>query len=115
MPHTQTLSPEVAQCIDDCNHCASMCNTTIGHCLEKGGSHAEAHHIALMLDCAAICQTAAQSMSRSSAVHEQISRVCAEVCRQCETDCRSFGDDSTMQECADVCGRCAYSCEQMSA
>lgn len=115
MPHTQALNPDVVQCIDDCYHCATTCNATVAHCLEKGGKHADPQHIALVLDCAAICETAAQSMSRNSTVHGQICRVCAEICRQCETDCRSFRDDSMMQECADACRKCAESCQKMAA
>lgn len=115
MPHTQVLSPEVARCIDDCHHCATTCQATVTHCLEKGGKHAEAQHIALMLDCAAICETAAGSMSRNSNAHGTICAACAEVCRQCETDCRTFRDDPMMQECADTCAKCAESCERMAA
>ena len=90
-------------------------HAAIPYCLDKGGRRADAQHIALMLDCAGICETAAVSMSRNSSVHGQICGVCAEVCRQCETDCRSFGDDSMMQECADACRKCAESCERMAA
>ena len=115
MPHTQALNPEVAQCIDDCYHCATTCNATVVHCLEKGGKHAEPQHIALMLDCAAICEAAADSMARNSSVHGQICSVCAEICRQCETDCRSFRDDAMMQECAELCRKCAESCDKMAA
>ena len=42
-------------------------------------------------------------------------RACAEVCRVCEKDCRSFRDDRTMQACADACRTCAESCEGMAA
>lgn len=117
MPHTagHTANPEVDRCIDDCYNCARSCNATVAHCLEKGGKHAEAQHIALMIDCAAICETAAGSMGRNSNVHGTICRACAEVCRQCETDCRSFRDDPMMQECADACRKCAESCERMAA
>ena len=115
MPHQTAVNPEVAQCIDDCHHCATTCQATVAHCLEKGGKHAEAQHIALLLDCAAICETAAESMARNSSVHPTICGACAEICRQCETDCRTFRDDSFMQECADSCAKCAQSCERMSA
>ena len=115
MPHAEMLSPEMTQCVDDCNHCATVCTATVAHCLEKGGKHAEAQHIALMLDCAAICATASTSMARNSDAHGQICGLCAEICQQCETDCRSFGDDPMMQECAEMCRRCAKSCKQMAA
>ena len=117
MPHiaSHSTNPEVDRCIDDCYNCATSCNTTVAYCLEKGGRHAEAAHIALMLDCASICETAASSMSRNSNVHNLICRACADICRKCESECRSFGDDPTMQECADVCRKCAESCDRMAA
>lgn len=115
MPHTHAVTPEVAQCINECYHCATICNATVAHCLEKGGNHTDAQHVALMLDCATICEAAAQSMSRNSAVHGQICGVCAEICRQCETDCRSFRDDPMLQECADQCRKCADNCAKMAA
>lgn len=117
MPNTAThgSNTELDRCIDDCYNCANSCNTTVAYCLEKGGRHANAAQIALMLDCAAICETAASSMGRNSNAHPLICRACADICRKCEDDCRSFGDDPTMQECADVCRKCAESCERMAA
>lgn len=116
MPHaTVTTTPEVDRCVDDCLTCASTCNATLAHCLAKGGKHVDAQHIALMLDCAAICEMAAASMSRHSPVHAQLCGACAEVCQACESDCRTFANDPIMQECADVCRRCADSCNRMAA
>jgi len=117
MPHTagHTANPELDRCIDDCYSCATSCGTTLSYCLEQGGKHAEAKHIALMFDCSAICETAAGSMARNSDAYGQICRVCAQVCRACEKDCRSFRDDSTMQACVDACRTCAENCERMAA
>jgi hypothetical protein len=116
MPHaTVTTNPRFDQCIDDCLTCASTRNTTLAHCLVMGGRHADALHIALMVDCAAICETAAASMARNSPVHVQMSGACAEVCQACGNDCRTFANDPIMQECADVCRRCAESCQRMAA
>jgi hypothetical protein len=117
MPHAvgHTANSELDRCIDECHDCATSCNATVSHCLERGGKHAETQHIALMLDCAAICETAAASMARESRVHGKICRACAEVCRQCEIDCRTFRDDQVMQVCADACRKCAESCEKMAA
>ena len=117
MPNTAThgTNTELDRCIDDCYSCATSCNTTVAYCLEKSASHADAVHLALMLDCAAICETAASSVSRNSTVHTLICRACADICRKCEDDCRSFREDPTTQECADVCRKCAESCERMAA
>lgn len=116
MPHVagHTGNAAMDQCIDECNHCANICNATVAHCLEKGGKHADAKHIALLLDCAAICETSAASMSRQSNVHGHLCGACAEICRLCEESCRSMGDDAMMKDCADACRRCAESCAKMA-
>ena len=116
MPHTAGhAGTAMDQCIEDCHHCAASCNATLAHCLEKGGKHAAPEHIALLLDCAAICEAAAASMGRKSSAHGELCGACAEVCRLCEESCRSMGSDAMMQECADACRRCADSCEKMAA
>lgn len=53
----QQLSQEMQDCIQNCLECHSICANTVSYCLQKGGRHAEAAHIRLMLDCAEICQT----------------------------------------------------------
>ena len=111
MPH---VSPEMRQCIQECQNCHSICLETVPHCLEKGGPHAEAAHIRLLLDCAQICQTSADYMLRGSDLHVRTCAVCAEVCERCAADCERFGDDEMMRRCAEVCRRCAQSCRQMS-
>lgn len=116
MPHTAevTVTKEMEQCIDECLSCYSVCLQTAQHCLELGGKHAEAAHIRTLNDCAEICQTSAAFMLRGSPLHGKVCGVCAQVCRECERDCRRMGDDPVMQECADVCRRCAESCERMA-
>ena len=46
--------------------CHDICLQTVSHCLEKGGDHARTEHVTLLLDCAEICQTAANFMLRNS-------------------------------------------------
>lgn len=114
-PVTRTGSPDLDRCIEDCHACATTCNATLQHCLEQGGKHAEWPHVTLLVDCAAICELAAGSISRSSPAHATVCRACADVCRACEKDCRAFTDDPIMQECADACARCAESCDRAAA
>lgn len=117
MPHTagHIRNADTDQCIDDCQQCAAACHACVTHCLEKGGKHADPEHISLLLDCAAMCETAAASMAHHSSIHAVICGACAEVCRACERSCRAMGDDRMMQECADACRKCADSCEKMAA
>ncbi len=109
------LDDHMRQGIDNCSECHEVClQTTITYCLEQGGKQAEAGHIRLMLDCAAMCQTCADFMLRQSAFHEVVCATCAEICEACADDCASFADDEVMTHCAEVCRRCAASCREMS-
>lgn len=112
---TSHLAQDVQQCISDCWDCHSVCSETVFHCLEMGGKHAEPTHIRLMLDCAEICQTAANFMLRGSALHVQTCALCAVICERCASDCARFGDDQQMKACADACRRCSESCQRMES
>jgi hypothetical protein len=111
----QMTSQDMQQCIQECLNCHRICLSTVAHCLQMGGRHAEATHITLLLDCAEICQTSANFMLRGSQFHTRTCGVCAEGCARCAEDCARFGDDRMMQECAQACWRCAESCRQMAA
>jgi len=48
-PKQTVASSKLTDCIESCEKCHAVCLRTINHCLEKGGHHAEAGHIRLML------------------------------------------------------------------
>lgn len=108
------VDERMRECIQECHECHDICLQTVAHCLEMGGEHAAPDHIRLLLDCAEICQTSANFMSRTSDFHGQVCGVCAEVCERCAEDCERFGDDKMMQQCAEVCRSCASSCREMA-
>jgi hypothetical protein len=101
------------ECIDVCSECATACTQTVVHCLEQGDEHAEPQHIRLLLDCAEICQTSANFMSRGSELHAETCAVCADVCERCAESCEQL-DGEELQRCAEICRRCAESCRQMA-
>lgn len=102
------------ECIANCLECHQTCLETIQYCLEKGGTHAEAAHIRLLMDCAAICETSAGFMIRQSELHMRTCSVCAEVCARCAESCESFVDDEGMERCAEICRTCSESCAEMA-
>ena len=112
MPHHR--DPEVERCIKNCEDCHHVCIEAVQHCLEKGGRHAEASHVRLLLDCAQICQTSADFLLRGSDLHPLTCGACAEVCARCAEACDRMGDDEAMRRCAEACRRCAESCRQMA-
>jgi hypothetical protein len=109
-----TMSAELRRCIDNCADCHRVCVKTVQTCLRMGGSHAAPDHIRLLIDCAQICATSADFMTRGSPLHHLTCGACAEVCRQCAESCRKLGGDE-MLACAEICDRCADSCARMSA
>lgn len=115
MIQTQTkVSTEMRACIRECEQCHSECLETVQHCLRKGGRHAEAEHVRLLLDCAEICQTSANFMTRGSDLHVETCRACAAVCEACAESCERMADDPQMKRCAEACRSCAKSCQQMA-
>lgn len=107
------ITAEMRGCIDNCVECARSCRETLAHCLAKGGEHAEASHIRLLIDCAEFCDLGASLMLRGSEFHADLCRVCADVCKACEESCEEFSGDATMKACEDACRRCSESCRAM--
>lgn len=112
----QERSQQMQECIDNCESCHDICVETIMHCLEMGGQHAEAKHIALLQDCVQICTTSADFMLRMSDYQPQICGVCSDICDACAESCESLADGADfMQRCADICRKCAESCRKMAS
>ena len=110
MPNTK-----LEHCIAECGNCQETCLATVAHCLTMGGRLAEAHHIRVMLDCAEICQVAANFMLRRSSLHSYVCRACAEICDKCAQSCEAVsGDDEQMKQCIESCHRCADACREMA-
>ncbi|MGE0448408.1 MAG: four-helix bundle copper-binding protein [Vicinamibacterales bacterium] len=107
-------SADVDRCIDACQSCHEICTESIVHCLHLGGRHAEAEHLALLMDCADICLADAQFMMRDSPHHPALCAACAEVCDACAKSCSTLADERQMQLCADQCRRCADLCRDMA-
>ncbi|MBZ0157079.1 MAG: four-helix bundle copper-binding protein [Alphaproteobacteria bacterium] len=108
------MDPKVHDCITDCLKCDTICTTSITHCLDKGGKHADPAHIALLIDCAEICRTSADFMGRSSSFSNSSCDLCAQVCDQCAASCEQFRDDQMMRMCAENCRATANSCREMA-
>jgi hypothetical protein len=109
---SETISPDEAmlQCIRECIHCHSVCRQTVRHCLNRGGEIAEPSRIRLLLDCARICETAANLMTRASERGLRACAACAEICERCTAECERFGGDALMRGCAEACRACAAAC-----
>ncbi|HEX4302098.1 MAG TPA: four-helix bundle copper-binding protein [Rhizomicrobium sp.] len=107
------FSRDVTDCIDTCLDCHKLClGTAMTHCLEMGGEHVAPPHFRMMIDCAAICATAADFMLHKSQFHRETCRLCAIVCEACAEDCERVGG---MEDCVKACWACAKQCQKMAA
>ena len=110
----QTRSPDIQQCIEECQQCHAICVETLAYCLNMGGAHAQPHHLAILLDCAELCHLSEDSIRRDSAVVLTLCAACADVCNACATECETFIGDAQMKACADRCRSCATACRKMA-
>lgn len=112
MPQETAPVITIEDCIRECERCRTVClRTALTHCLEEGGRHVEPGHFRLMLDCARICNTAAEFMLGGSRFHGQVCGVCALVCEACAESCERIGG---MTDCSGACRVCAEHCRQMA-
>lgn len=109
------LSSEMRECIDRCLDCHKTCTEAASHVLHQGGSHSEADHLVALLDCAQMCLTHADFMTRRSPHHSALAEACADVCKTCAELCEGHADkDGMMKRCADMCRQCEQSCRRMA-
>jgi hypothetical protein len=106
---------EVKYNLEACQECYRICLAMVNHCQAQGGALAEPKQIRLLLDCAEICQTAAEFLPRGSELHHTICNACAVVCLKCAAACEEFIDDKLMQACAVACRRAAAVCQALFA
>ncbi|HEY4266342.1 MAG TPA: four-helix bundle copper-binding protein [Micropepsaceae bacterium] len=105
------LSAETRHGIEEALRCHGVClATAMTHCLEMGGEHVKPQHFRLMMDCAAMCQLAADLMAHKSQFHRQSCAFCADICEVCARDCEHM---EGMEDCAAACRSCAQSCRAM--
>ena len=110
---SQHINPKLQSCIAACTNCHQIClSMAMTYCLQKGGKHVEETHLKLMVNCADICQLAADFMLSASPLHGKVCAACADVCEACAESCQTVG---TMDDCVTACRSCAASCREMAA
>jgi hypothetical protein len=106
------MTPET--CIDSCWRTHVMCLGTERYCIAKGGLHVASAHLALLSDCAEMCEKTANSLLRRSSQHAAVCVACAQMCDACAKECDAFNGDERMALCARTCRECADHCRDMS-
>lgn len=109
-----TLLSNVNQkCIDVCNRCAQACYECFTACLNEPDIQARKKCVALLVECAGMCQMSAAHMSLNGEFAKEHCAVCALICEKCAQECSMF-KDAHCTECAQVCKDCAAECRAMS-
>lgn len=103
---------DIPAAIDQSLRCARECTEMLFEALRLGGPDAEPEHIAMLANCAKICETSAQFMLSGSPLHVLTCGVCATICEKCAEDCEKR--EGPYQACIDACLRCAAMCREMS-
>ncbi|MEO6096477.1 MAG: four-helix bundle copper-binding protein [Fibrobacteria bacterium] len=94
--------------------CAQACRACASACLGEKNIDMLRECIRLDLDCAGVCDLAADFMLRGSPFHGQVCEVCADICDACAAECGKHKRMKHCQECAEACRRCAEACRSMA-
>ena len=110
----------VAECVVACLDCASACAGCADACLAEGDVARLVAGIRLAQDCAAICRTTADLLSRAChpdpAVVNGLVAACLTACVACARECgRHGGGLACCRICAQACLACAGACEAILA
>lgn len=108
------MAMPMSDCVDQCIASHRICLETAAYVTKQGGALATASLVAMLTDCAEICQTTANSMLRQSSFHRILCRACAETCARCAQECLRHADDQQMARCSATCKECAASCRMMA-
>jgi hypothetical protein len=79
-------------CIDVCNNCVESCEFCATSDLREQDVKSMTRCIQLNRDCANMCMTASQFMSRDSEHSKKICAICADICDLCAEECEKYTD-----------------------
>ena len=108
------MNQQFQSCIDACYTCALACDTCASACLQEDDVKMMAGCIALDIDCASLCRTAAGFMGRGSPMAHVLCQACVAVCDACANECAQH-QAQHCQDCAAACRSCADTCRRMAA
>lgn len=98
--------------MDNCFETSQAAEKCAQHCIEMGEAD-RARCIRLCRDVAELADLHARMMVRDSEYHEEIARVCADLCETCAEECENVGG-KIPQACAEACRKSAESCRRMA-
>lgn len=111
---------KLAACIEACFECAQACTACADACLSEDMVADLTKCIRTNLDCADICATTGNTLSRHTGYDANITRAfleaCAAACKACGDECARHADmHEHCRICADACRRCEQACRDLLA
>lgn len=109
---------KLADCIEACFECSQTCTACADACLSEEKVAELVKCIRTNLDCADICATTGNVLSRHTGYDANITRgilaACRDACRACADECEAH---ASMHEhcrvCAEACRRCEQACADL--
>lgn len=90
--------------------CRDVCLETLSmHCMKMGGDHMAHEHLRRMESTIELCGLTADFILRHAPLTQELTDLCADVCKQCATSCGGFGDPH-MSCCMHACELAAQAC-----
>ncbi len=110
----------LAASIDACFECAQTCTACADACLAEDMVADLTKCIRTNLDCADICATTGNVLSRHTGYDANLTRTiveaCLAACKACGDECAQHADmHEHCKICADACGRCEAACTELLA
>jgi hypothetical protein len=102
-------------CAKACSDCQRACDSCSTHCARLVNEGKKEHLASLMTcqDCAAICSTASQIVSRGGPFSTVICTAGTDACGRCAKECEKFPGDKHMKMCSEECRKCEKACQSM--
>ena len=110
-------SDGTADCIVACLDCLSVCTSCADACIVEDDVATLGRCIRLNQDCAALCHTTAEVLSRSNepdwAVIRAVLDACAFACAACSAECEKHAHMKHCEVCAAACRECETACHSV--
>ena len=100
-----SLLENLLLCVDACNTCAVAC-------LDEENASKMKNCIKMDLDCAEICQTSINFITRDSLYTKEILQMCFKLCEACALECGIHTGMEHCVKCAERCKQCANECKK---
>lgn len=106
--------------IEACHECGETCTSCADACLGEKGVESLRRCITLNLNCAAVCETTAQLLTRRTEADWELIlsqlQACVMACRLCGAECEKHAHHHEhCRVCAEACRRCEEACNRILA